>query len=150
MDIHPSILISLPTSPRIILHCPKCKTLEYTYACWLLQSYLHMISSYFDSFSQLYLYKLRTEAYTILYIYHQSTHWLTHCFVRVILLKTWQRRENHTLAKLLQGFREQVTWPTLLADNFLVEYFANNKLKIINLSKHWSLCEPGENLLATT
>ena len=31
-----------------------------------------------------------------------------------MLLKTWQRCKNHTLAKLLQGFRQQVTWPTLL------------------------------------
>ena len=31
-----------------------------------------------------------------------------------MLLETWQRCKNHTLAKLLQGFRQQVTWPTLL------------------------------------
>ena len=29
-------------------------------------------------------------------------------FVRIMLLKTWQRWKNHTLAKLLKGFRQQV------------------------------------------
>ena len=36
-----------------------------------------------------------------------------------MLIKTWQRWKNHTLAKLLQGFRKQVTWLTLLGGNNL-------------------------------
>ena len=47
------------------------------------------------------------------------THWLTHSSVRIIPLKIWQRGKNHTLVKLLQGFKQQVTWPTLLWGNNL-------------------------------
>ena len=68
-------------------------------------------------------------------------YWLTDSLVcpHKMLLKTWPRLKNHTLAKLLQEFRQKVTWPTLLGGNnmriLLKEYFANNntKLKTINL-----------------
>ena len=72
-------------------------------------------------------------------IHLHSVYWLTDLFVRIMLLQTWQRWKKHTLAKLLQGFRQQVTWPTLLAGNIdpeksLEEYLVdNNKLKTINL-----------------
>ena len=59
-----------------------------------------------------------------LYICPWSTDWLTHSLTHSIIcplnaFKSWQRWKNHTLAKLLQGFRQQVTWPTHLKGNNL-------------------------------
>ena len=54
------------------------------------------------------IFKLRTEAYTS--TLGLLTDPLTHSSIRIMILETWQRRKK----LLLQGFRQQVTWPTLL------------------------------------
>ena len=55
-----------------------------------------------------------------------------------MLLKTWQSSKNHTLAKLLQGVRQQVTWRTLLGGGNLDHVYLKGdmgiELKPINLS----------------
>ena len=52
--------------------------------------------------------KLPTGAYTPT-LSLLTEYSLTQSSVRIMLLKTWQRWKNHTLAKLLQGFRQHVT-----------------------------------------
>ena len=69
-----------------------------------------------------------------------------------MLLQTWQRWKNDTLAKLFQGFRQQVIWPTLLWGNNLRIHKKNIWLTTTTSWKpatflHRSLCKPGENLL---
>ena len=80
-----------------------------------------------------------------LYIYPRFTDSLTHSSVRIMLIKTWQRWKNYTqMVKLLQGFRQQVTWrtgkhslkTTAWNISFIEEHLANNnkKSKTIKLS----------------
>ena len=64
--------------------------------------------------------KLRTEAYT------STLGLLTHLSVRIMLLKTWQRLKNHPLAKLLQGFRQQVT---IMSQNIFAYSFVSEHSK---------------------
>ena len=99
-----------------------------------------------DTLTDSQIFKLRTEAYTFTlghWLTDSQTHRLTdsrdsltHSSVRIMLLKTCQRCKNHTLAKLIQGFRQQVTWPTLLGGINIEEYLANynKKSKTIQLS----------------
>ena len=70
---------------------------------------------------KLYILKLRTEAYisTLGLPSDSLTNPLTDSTVCIMLLETWQRWKNHTLAKILQDFRQQVNWPTLLGGNKL-------------------------------
>ena len=98
--------------------------------------------------------KLPTEVHTsnLVLLTYWLTHWFTHSYVRIMLLKTWERWRNHTLDKLLQGFRQQVTWPTLLGGKNLGNPYKNCWLTTttsLNPSTflHWSLYKPGENLL---
>ena len=74
------------------------------------------------------------------------TNWLTDSSVRIRLLKTWQRRKKHTQAKPLQGFRQQVTWPTLLGGNNLdhVNLKGNTDIKVKKHQPFYS--EPCVNL----
>ena len=53
--------------------------------------------------------------------------------IRIMLLKTWQMWKNHTQAKLLQGFWQQVTWLTLLGGNKQDHVYLNG-----NMYRHWS------------
>ena len=69
-------------------------------------------------------------------------------------LKTWQKSKNYTLTKLLQGFRQQVTWQTLLESgnnlvNFYLKIHMSIEVKILQpfYSDPYSLCETAENLL---
>ena len=75
-------------------------------------------------------------------IHLPSVYWLTESFVRIMLLQRWQRwNNNHTLDKLLQGFRQvkcdlaNDPWrqhPEKSLEEYLVDN-NNNKLKTINL-----------------
>ena len=47
-----------------------------------------------------------------------------------MLLKTWQSSKNHTLAKLLQGVRQQVTWRTLLGGGNLDHVYLKGDMGI--------------------
>ena len=85
-----------------------------------------MEKSYFSQ-----IFKLRTEAYTS--TLGLQTDWLTDSLIcSQNALKTWQMFKNHTLAKLIQGFRQQVTWPTLLGGNnqrILIIWLTTTKVK---------------------
>ena len=50
--------------------------------------------------------------------------------VRIMLLKTWQMWKNHTQAKLLQGFWQQVSWPTLPGGNKLDHVYLKGNICI--------------------
>ena len=67
-------------------------------------------------------------------------------------LRNLGKVEKHTLAKLLQGFRQQVTWPTLLEggnnlDHGYLKGDMGSEVQKPSTFLQWSLCEPGENLL---
>ena len=60
--------------------------------------------------------------------------------------------EKYILAKLLQGFRQQVTWQTLLGGGKNLDhvYLKGNmgiEVQKPSLLLQWSQCEPGESLL---
>ena len=83
---------------------------------------------------------VRVSSNRSLYIYPQSSDWLTDWLICLHNAPTnLTKVKNHTLAKLLQVFRQQVTWTMLLRiqpENSLEEYLVdnkNNKLKIINV-----------------
>ena len=63
-----------------------------------------------------------------------------------MLLKTWQRWKNHTPARLLQGFRQQATWPTPLGGNNLDHVYLKGDMSI-EIKKHQPFyCDHFENL----
>ena len=47
-----------------------------------------------------------------------------------MLLKSWQEKLSYTLAKLLQGFRQQVTWLTFLEGNSLDLVYLNGDVSV--------------------
>ena len=83
-------------------------------------------------------FKLQTEAYTS--TLGLLTDWLTDSSVRIVLLETWQRWKKHTLAKLLQGFRREVTWPTLHGGNSLDHVYLKGDMciEVINHKTFYS------------
>ena len=59
--------------------------------------------------------------------------------VRIMLLKTWQRWKNHTLAKLLKGFRQQV-----------LDHIYTTITHTLHVNQMYTKCTPNVHQMYTT